>query len=167
MEPSFLSKWSHGQAVSRWRKGAHRVLVPSRLIGPQEFRHERHHRPLAGSLAFYPDTPAFVPSQRHNVDFPHLGIPVTAIGEGELLCGESPECRGAIRFPRDCDVLLPVQFRDNAPVSRDEFVEGLATIRTAPFEHVHESGKGNLTFPSWWREGNPGPIRHRVSEPPI
>lgn len=80
------------------------------------------------------------------MDFPHLGIGVTAIGKGELRCLESSECRGAIRLPRDVDVLLPVQVRDNAPVSRDEFLEGLSTVSTAPSEHVHESGKGDLTI---------------------
>ena len=101
------------------------------------------------------------------MDFPHLGIRVTAIGEGELRGLESSERRGAIRLPRDLDVFLLVQVRDNAPVSPDKFVESLPTIRTASFEHVHEPRKGDLTIPDRWREGDSCPIRQRVAEPPV
>ena len=124
----------------RWGKRAHRVLVSPRLIGLEERRHNRHHRIVSGSRHFYPDPPAFIPPQGHNVDFPHLGIRVTAIGEGELLCVQSPECRGPIRRPRDGDVPLLIQFSDNASVSRDKLIQGLTTILTAPCDEVHESG---------------------------
>ena len=74
------------------------------------------------------------------MDFPHFGIRVTAIGKGELLCIESPECRGPVHRPRDVDVLLLIQFSDNAPVSRDKFIQGLTTILAAPCDEVNESG---------------------------
>jgi hypothetical protein len=36
-------------------------------------------------------------------------------------------------------------------VSHDEFIEGLATVRTAPLDDVHEPGKGDLPSLGRWR----------------
>src|ERR1051325_4299818 len=78
-----LSNWRQRLISLGLDKWAHRVLVSTWLIGLQEFGHKRHHRSVTGSRDFYPDSPALVPPQRHNVDFHHLGIRVTAIDEGE------------------------------------------------------------------------------------
>src|SRR6185295_14600212 len=162
-----LSNWRQRLVSLGLDKWAHRVLITPRLIGLQEFGHKRYHRSVTGSRDFYPNPSAFVPSQGHNVDFPHLGVRVTAIGEGELLGIESPECRGVILLPQYFDVLLLVQSSDDAPVGHDEFIEGLAAILTASSDDVHETGKGHLTTLYRERERNPGPIRHGAAGTPV